>query len=362
MAPFTRYTPDLETPQPDEDAIHAGMIAQFAKIQTTTLKDYGHAVRGVHAKAHGLLLGRLEVLPDLPPELAQGAFATPGTHDVVLRLSTNPGDILDDSVSTPRGLALKILGVAGERLPGSEGTTQDFVMANAPAFTAKDGAAFLKTLKLLAATTDTPQVFKKGLSALLRGVETVLEGLGTQSPAVIALGGHPETHILGETFYSQVPLRWGDYVAKVSVAPVSPELTALTHAPLNVNGKPNGLREAVAAHFAAHDGVWELRAQLMTDPATMPVEDASVPWPETESPYRVVARITVPSQAAWSEAKAAALDDGLAFSPWHGLAAHRPLGSIMRARRAVYPKSAGFRAEHNGCPLHEPASAAALSV
>ncbi|MDF2602076.1 MAG: hypothetical protein K0Q54_4899, partial [Methylobacterium brachiatum] len=23
---------------------------------------------------------------------------------------------------------------------------------------------------------------------------------------------------------------------------------------------------------------------------------------------------------------------------------------------------AGFRAEHNGCPLHEPASAAALSV
>ena len=36
----------------------------------------------------------------------QGAFATPGTHDVVLRLSTNPGDILDDSVSTPRGLAI----------------------------------------------------------------------------------------------------------------------------------------------------------------------------------------------------------------------------------------------------------------
>lgn len=203
-------------------------------------------------------------------------------------------------------------------------------------------------------------MFKQGLSALLRGVETVLEGLGTESPAVLALGGHPETHILGETFYSQVPLRWGDCVAKVSAAPVSPELTALTHAPLNVNGEPNGLREAVAAQFFAHDGVWELRAQLMTDPTMMPVEDASVPWPETESRYRVVARITVPRQGAWSDAKAAALDDGLAFSPWHGLAAHRPLGSIMRARRAVYPKSAGFWAEHKGCPLHEPA--AALSV
>lgn len=147
------------------------------------------------------------MLPDLPPHLAQGVFATPGSYDVVLRLSTNPGDVLDDSVSTPRGLAIKILGIAGERLPGSEGTTQDFVLANAPAFTAPDGAAFLKNLKLLAATTDTPQVFKKAFSALMRGVERVLEGLGTKSPTVIALGGHPETHILGETFYSQAPLR-----------------------------------------------------------------------------------------------------------------------------------------------------------
>ncbi|KAB1072975.1 catalase family protein [Methylobacterium planeticum] len=351
-----RYTPDLERPQPDEEKVHAGMIEQFAKIQGTTLKDYGHAVRGVHAKGHGLLTGSLEVLPGLPSHLAQGAFARPGSHEVVLRLSTNPGDILDDSVSTPRGLAVKILGVEGERMPGSEGTTQDFVMANAPAFVAPDGAAFLKNLKLLAATTDTPQVFKKAFSALMRGLETVLEAVGTKSPTVIALGGHPETHILGETFYSQVPLRWGDYVAKVAVAPVSPELTALTGASLNVNGKPNGLREAVTAFFAEHEGVWEVRIQLLTNIATMPVEDASVPWPEDESPYVAVARITAPRQDAWGEGKVKAIDDGLAFNPWHGLAAHRPLGSIMRARGAVYPKSSGFRAEHNGCPIHEPAS------
>ncbi|WP_132256713.1 catalase family protein [Methylobacterium segetis] len=348
------FAPSVETPAPDEAETHDGMIATFAKIQGTTLKDYGHAVRGVHAKGHGLLTGRLEVLPGLDPALAQGLFAKPGTHDVVLRLSTNPGDILDDSVSTPRGLAVKILGVEGERLPGADGATQDFVMANAPAFVAPDGKAFLKSLKLLAATTDTPQIFKKAFSATLRGVETVLEALGTKSPTVIALGGHPETHILGETFYSQVPVRWGDYVAKVAVAPVSPELTALTNAALNVNGKPNGLREAVTAFFAEHEGVWELRAQLWTNRETMPIEDASVPWPEEESPYRAVARITVPRQDAWSEGKVKAIDDGFAFSPWHGLAAHQPLGSIMRARRAVYPKSSGFRAEHNGCPIHEP--------
>lgn len=352
-----RYSPDLERPAPEEAQVQAGMIAQFARIQGTTLKDYGHAVRGVHAKSHGLLTGRLTVLDGLPPALAQGLFATPGDHDAVLRLSTNPGDILDDSVSTPRGLALKVLGVTGERLPGSEGNaTQDFVLANAPAFVAPDATAFLKSLKLLAATTDTPQVFKKAFSALMRGVEAALEAVGTKSPTVIALGGHPETHILGETFYSQAPLRWGDHVAKVAVAPVSPELTALTGAALNVNGKPNGLREAVSAFFAGQGGTWELRAQLLTNPETMPVEDASVPWPETESPYVAVARITVPPQASWSDDKVRRLDDGLAFSPWHGLAAHRPLGSIMRARRAVYPESAGFRATHNGCPIREPRS------
>lgn len=356
------YDPALERAGPDEARIHEEMLATFDKIQSTTLKDYGHAVRGVHAKAHGLLTGHLEVLGGLSAPLAQGLFARPGRYDAVLRLSTNPGDILDDSVSTPRGLALKLVGVEGARLPGAEGTSQDFVLANAPAFVAPDAAAFLKSLKLLAATTDMPQIFKKALSALLRGIEGVVESLGGKSPTLIALGGHPETHILGETFYSQVPLRWGDYVAKVALAPVSPELTALTGAALNVNGRPNGLREAVAAFFAENEGVWELRAQLRTGAESMPVEDASVVWPEDESPYVAVARLVAPRQEAWSEARVRSIDDGLSFSPWHGLAAHRPLGSIMRARRAAYPASAAFRARHNGCPIHEPRAGESLTA
>jgi len=42
---------------------------------------------------------------------------------------------LDDSVSTPRGLARKVIGVEGERREGSEGdVTQDYVLINGPAF------------------------------------------------------------------------------------------------------------------------------------------------------------------------------------------------------------------------------------
>lgn len=350
-----RYTPAVETPEPDEAETGRDLVAAMRKITETTYADGGHALRSVHAKSHGLLEGELHVLPGLSPTLAQGIFAKPGTYPVVMRLSTNPGDILDDSVSTPRGLGLKIIGVEGPRLPGSEGAvTQDFVMANAPAFAAANAKAFLGNVKLLAATTDKAPGLKKVLSAALRGVETLLESVGTKSPTLISLGGHPEHHILGETFYSQVPLLWGDYIAKVSVAPVSPELTALVGAPLNVNGVPNGLRDAVVAFFKQHEGTWEVRVQLCTNLDTMPIENAKTVWSEDESPYVPVARITVPQQSAYDATREQRLNDGLAFSPWHGIAAHRPLGSIMRVRRAAYEMSAGFRGERNGCPIHEP--------
>jgi hypothetical protein len=43
------------------------------------------------------------------------------------------------------------------------------------------------------------------------------------------------------------------------------------------------------------------------------------------------------------------------FSVWTGLAAHRPLGNINRARRDTYRHSADYRASTNRCPIHEPA-------
>jgi hypothetical protein len=104
-------------------------------------------------------------------------------------------------------------------------------------------------------------------------------------------------------------------------------------------------------------GEWELRVQLNTDLEKMPIEDASVEWPEDLSPYVVVARVRIGSQTGWSEERSQVVDDGLSFDPWHGLEAHRPLGGVMRARKAVYPASAAFRSAANGCPIHEPASA-----
>lgn len=352
-----RFQPAFEVAREDEQATIDDLVENLRKIQDTTYKHADHGLRSVHAKSHGLLIGELTVLDNLPPVLAQGIFAKAGTYAAVARLSTPAGDILDDSVSLPRGLAVKVIGVEGERLPGTEdATTQDFVMVNGPAFVKPDAKAFGKNLKLLAATTDHAEVLKKALSATLRGVEKVVEAVGGKSPALIAMGGHPETHILGETFYTQVPVLFGPYIAKLSFAPVSPSLTALTNAPLNVNGKPNGLREAVVEYFSTHGGEWELRAQLCTDLTDMPIEDASVPWPEDKSPYITVAHLRMAPQQAWNDARQRSIDDGLAFNPWHGVVGHRPVGSIMRARRVAYEAMSRLRQERNGIAHNEPRS------
>lgn len=361
--PPVPYDSRYEFEEEGEQETCAQLLQTLRGISSTTYADSGHATRSVHAKSHGLLHGRLQVLDNLAPELAQGLFATPAGYDVVMRISTIPGDILDDNVSVPRGMAVKLLGVPGTQLSSLDAdaavapaSTQDFVLVNGPAFLAPGAKKFLGSLKLLASTTDKAPRLKQALSTVLQGAEKALEAVGGESGTLKSLGGHPETHVLGETYYSQAPILYGTYMAKVALVPVSPELAGLAGAPVDLDGKPNGLRDAVVAFFASHAATWEVRIQLCRDIDSMPLEDASVAWPEEDSPYLPVARITAPPQAGWSEALSRAVDDGMAFSPWHGVLAHRPLGSIMRVRKAAYAMSARFRFERTGNVVREPDS------
>jgi hypothetical protein len=347
------YDPSYEVPEEGEAQTIAGLTEAMHNIAATVDKDTGHAHRGVHAKSHGLLRGELQVLDNLPPDYSQGLFGHPGgAWPVVLRLSTTPGDVLDDKVSTPRGMALKIIGVPGQRLADGIGdVTQDFVMVNGPTFQSPTAKQFLGSVKLLAATTDKAPGLKKALSSALRGAEKVVEAVGGESATLKGLGGHPETHILGETFFTVAPILYGRHMAKLSLVPVSPELQALKDQPVDLDHKPNGLRAAVVDFISSRSAEWELRVQLCTDLAEMPIEDASVEW---TAPWVAVARLKAEPQAGWTHGLSVLVDDGMQFNPWHCLAAHRPIGSIMRVRRAVYAASARFRAERNGAPLAEP--------
>jgi hypothetical protein len=357
-----RFDPSVETIAPDEQETLKTLEGSFQEILETTSQDYGHAVRSVHAKAHGIARGTFTVADDLPAELAQGIFARPGTHEAVIRISTNAGDILDDSVSLPRGLALKVLDVEGARLRGSEGdTTQDFIMVNGPAFSAPDAKAFAKNLKLLAKTTDRFEGVKKAMSATFRVVESALEAVGGQSATLQTLGGAKPVHPLGETYYSQTPFRYGDYIAKVALFPVSPGITRLTGDTVDITSRPDALREVVRDELIEHGGTWEFRVQLNTDLETMPIEDASVVWDEAESPFVTVATLEIPPQLSWEHGVTDRTDDALSYSIWHGITAHQPLGGVNRARNETYKQSADFRGNFNGCPMHEPTKLSELA-
>ena len=350
-----RYSPNVEHLASDEADTLTKLEEQFRHIQDTTAKDYSHGVRAVHAKAHGIARGELTIAGDLSPELAQGLFARPGTYEAVIRISTNPGDLLDDSIGLPRGLALKVIGVEGARLPGSEGdATQDFVLVNGPAFAAPTPKAFLGNLTTLAKTTDTAEGAKKAVSSVLRVFEAGLEAVGHPSAMLQNMGGAPNVHPLGETYYSQTAFRFGDYIAKFRLKPTSRALTSLTGDTIDASDRPDALREEVRRQLIETGGTWALEVQLCTDLDKMPVEDPTVPWDEKASPFHGVATLEIPPQLAWENGVTNAADDALAFSPWHGLAAHQPLGGVNRVRRETYEKSAEHRGRVNGCPMHEP--------
>ncbi|WP_320201635.1 catalase family protein [Agrobacterium sp. rho-13.3] len=349
-----RFSPDLEDIKPDEQETIQGLNDTFDTILQKTAGDYGHAVRSVHAKAHGILQGKLHVKDGLPPELAQGLFARPGSYTVFMRMSTNAGDILPDAISLPRGLAIKVVGVDGERLPDAAGRSQDFVMVNGPIFQAKTADKFLGSLKMLAKTTNKMEGTKKVMSSVLQAVNSAIEAVGLSSSTVQSMGGAPNVDPLGETYFSVTPFRYGDYVAKFSLKPVSPYLTELAGREIDTSVSDDAIREKVQAEMKTISGEWEFQVQLCRDIEAQPIEDPTVEWDQTEAPFITVATITAAPQDSWSDEQVKRVDEEMRFSVWTGLAAHQPLGNINRARKAPYEHSAKFRERFNGCPIHEP--------
>lgn len=342
------FDPGLEHKSDDEEKTQEGLSSTILKIEKLVFNKRARAGRGVHIKSIGLLRGILTIHDDLPRELAQGLFSKPGSYEATIRLSTIPGDPLPDTVSVPRGFAVKIAGVKGKLLPEAKNhQVQDFLFATGRAFSAPSPKKFLHSLRLLALTTERMLWMKTTMSRIFRPIQKVATRFGHPVTPLDVLGGHVPTHPLGECFFTQAPIRFGRYVAKLGIFPESENFQALSKKMLNVDSDPDALRNAVADVIRRERGSWTLRAQLRRDEEMNPIEDASIIWPEENNPYLVVATLAVPPQEGWSEELSRAIDDALSFAPWHGLIDHQPLGAVMRARRRVYTRAAASRSAMN---------------
>ncbi len=363
---YLLYSPFVEQPKPDEQVVFDELSRTMQHITRKMASRYRHAYRPVHAKSHGIVMGKLEVLPGLPSYLTQGLFAKPGSYPVLMRFSTNPGDILTDKVSSPRGLAIKVIGAEGEKTPNhAGGKTQDFVMINASAFTAPDPAGFLKQIKQFDEGLDVGEGAKEVISTAARATNAVLKAVHLPSATLEGIGASA-THPLGEAFSTCAPLRFGEYVGKIAVGPGSENLKELAGKGIDLDDF-NTLELLIQKFFRDQDAVFDVNVQLALDEPDVAdedrkfsIEDASKKWPEDESPWQTVARIVVPAQESYSDERQTYVDERMSFNPWHALAAHQPLGGIMRSRLKAYEEAIKYRVQRNDRERVEPETAAGI--
>lgn len=353
---YVAYGPEVEQKQENEEEDIQYIIDYMTQSNTEVFDKHRHAVRDAHAKSHGFLKGILTIPENLPDHLAQGIFAHPGYYDVMVRLSAAPGDLRSDKTPVPHGFALKILNVPGERLlpeDSSEGKNQDFLMVNMPVLVFGTVRKYMQMLPFMTEAERAPELVMRGLRGVMRGVDHLVSRVGFPASATIKGLARSQHHILGETYHSMAALRYGNYIAKISVAPESESVKQLTGIPMQIQ-EDSGIRDLVQDFFKRNTADYVIRAQLCTNLDRMPIEDAAVLWDEDESPHQVIGTLHFPKQQTFSPARRVYSDDVLSFNPWHGVKEHQPLGSIMRVRMQVYERSCCFRHYMNTQPRTEP--------
>jgi hypothetical protein len=349
---YLRYEPSIEQPRADEPETIKSVVASIQRTNAASFAARKQAIRQQHAKGQGFLKGTLTVYDNLPNHLRQGMFVEAGSYPIIVRLSTAFGDIRSDTIRVPRGMAIKVLGVRGPKaLPEDRSANQDFLLVNHKSYFS-DAAAYLSAQRSFEWQPGTPDFLLKTFGFLARGAVNLSHSTGFPVPMVLNALGDAGNNILGEHFYSQGALRFGEYIARFSAVPVSESVLRLAGKP--AHGDNNILLQSVAEFFRKDSAEYELRAQLGTDLRQTPVEDASIDWPEDLSPPQPLARLTFPPQAADSPARHRYSDEILSFDPWRCLLDHQPLGSIMRLRKEAYSASRTFRHEKNKRPMEEP--------
>ena len=93
MDDFVRYSSGIEAPDPSFDSALQTVLEDLRKqVRASPKVEGGRAVRNAHAKGYGLARGEFEILSGLPPEYAQGIYATPGRHELTSRATYVDGE------------------------------------------------------------------------------------------------------------------------------------------------------------------------------------------------------------------------------------------------------------------------------
>lgn len=313
----TASTQWQETIGADEETRFERYAQQLVELQ----RRVGGSGRALHRNQRLGLRATFEVLGDLVAPARHGIFAAPRRYDAQIRLSSGSSMHQADHKPDVRGFAVRVLGVEGPGALGGTTHEQCFLFINSAAFAFPTAEAFMGVV-VAAARGPLPLVRhiikQHGVIGGLKRARELGKGLGK-----------PFAGFARETFHSAAPIMCGPYAVKLRLTPAG-------------EGAPAARRgdwaNDMIARLARHELRWDFQLQFFVDASTTPIEDPTVVWPESESPFVTVARLVAPAQDPKSpdgNALAQQIEAGK-FDPWIALAAHRPLGEIMRARKVAY--------------------------
>jgi hypothetical protein len=324
-----------EYPPPDEAAVTL-RLADRLKAKVVRENPPGSLRRDAHAKMHGLVKAEFIVEPNLPDALRVGVFKEPRTYSAWIRYSNQHSLLRADIKRDLRGMAIKLMGVEGEKLLDAEKNeqTQDFILCSNPAFFTSDVKEFDNLIVALTGSTlgmvwyflthwKMDWILFKAMKKIANPVQI--------------------------RYWSTTPYLFGKGAAvKYSAIP---RLTSLDTIPDNPGH--DYLRTALAQFLEKGGASFDFAVQFQTDADKMSIEDAAQEWRESDSPFRKVAAIRIPQQQCDSDQQRA-FGENMSFTPWHSLPEHRPLGGTNRARKFIYEFISLFRHQQNQTPRKEP--------
>jgi len=337
-----------ETPEKDESSLIQKIVDTTLELQKKNEKKGGVVrQRDVHSKAHGCLRGLFEVNPSLPPELTTGVFRPGARYPTWARVSNGaPGPNSDTERQTSRGFALKLLNVPGRKLldQRADAPSQDFLFVNGRRFFIKDLATYLKFLR--ASNNGNTQAVLSLISLNpLKWANGELAALIERSKLKI---GNP----VRVPWFSAVPYKFKDGAVKYRLD----RCDHVVDTEIAEGAQPNYLRDAMLATLKNETVCYDFSIILQKDAEKQPIENSLVEWPSDNVNERItVAKLVIPPQD-FTLPETEEQCENMSFNPWHSIPEHRPLGSMNRARKAVYIEASAARRQENGVPPNREAT------
>lgn len=341
---FLAYHLSSNAPVTTEEVIRLDEAEQAARAKESfvgfveTYKTT-YATRAAHAKGHGCVKAYFDVVDTIEPELQHGIFSIPGArYKAWIRLSNGRSSMHNhhDADRDSRGMAIKLFNI-DEVLPHevTKGESiQDFLMHSNPVFVSED----LEDFNQMAVYENKLLYFLSGANPFKWRIRQLGHAIDTIAP--------PPYSPLWDDYHSNLPFKLGPHNIKFSTHSCSePEID-----PSQDKSDRNFLRKTLVKELKTEAACFNFKVQLQDASKYMPIEDPSIEWKKSDSPYITVANITIPVQE-FDTPEQQTFCENLSYEPWNALEAHRPIGQFNRIRKIVYAAARKYRHEVNNASI-----------